>query len=142
MSWICVAGTKLDAIRPWARRSAIHVASFTSVFRPGTFLMCIAFASTSTNDSSSTCHTGFPYTPVASIATCVTRPSASQSASARSCLVVVPNVATACSAFGPSWMRRHATTTSLCTSSPAHRGFMTSICSSLRYRRGTHVVKV
>jgi hypothetical protein len=116
--------------------------SFTSVFWPGTFLMCIALASTSANASSSTCQTGFQYTPVASIATCVTPASAGQSASASNCLVVVPKVATACSAFGPSWMRRDATTTSLCTSSPAHRGWNTSICSSLRCRRGTHVLKV
>ena len=34
-------------IRPCASRSAIHVASLTSVLRPGTFLTCAAFASTS-----------------------------------------------------------------------------------------------
>ena len=33
-----IAGTKLDRIRPWASRSASHVASFTSVLRPGTAL--------------------------------------------------------------------------------------------------------
>src|SRR6266849_5258236 len=43
-SWISSPGTKLALISPHANRSAIHVASFTSVLRPGTFLMCAAFA--------------------------------------------------------------------------------------------------
>src|SRR6267378_3550695 len=38
-SWISSPGTKLALISPHANRSAIHVASFTSVLRPGTFLM-------------------------------------------------------------------------------------------------------
>ena len=33
-------GMKLPQISPWRSRSAIHSASFTSVFRPGTALMC------------------------------------------------------------------------------------------------------
>ena len=37
-------GTKLARISPWAKRSAIHIASFTSVLRPGTALMLCAFA--------------------------------------------------------------------------------------------------
>lgn len=49
----------------------IHRASFVSLLRPGTFRMCMAFANTSVKCSSSTCHTGFQYTPVAFIATCV-----------------------------------------------------------------------
>ncbi len=67
--WIACGGTKLERIRPCASRSAIHIASLTSVLRPGTLRMCAALASTSSNSASSTCHTGFQYTPVASIAT-------------------------------------------------------------------------
>ena len=61
----------LAVMSPWASRSAIHVASFMSVLRPGTFRMCAALARTNVRVSSSTCQTGFQYTPVASIATCV-----------------------------------------------------------------------
>jgi hypothetical protein len=38
-------GTKLALIRPQAVKSAIHIASLTSVLRPGTFLMWAAFVS-------------------------------------------------------------------------------------------------
>ena len=48
-SWIASSGTKLGLISPQATRSAIHVASFTSVLRPGTFLMCAALATISSN---------------------------------------------------------------------------------------------
>jgi hypothetical protein len=41
---ISCSGTKLARTRPQASRSAIQVASFTSVLRPGTFLICAAFA--------------------------------------------------------------------------------------------------
>ena len=68
-SWIGCGGTKLARIRPCASRSAIQVASFTSLLRPGTPLMCAAFASTSSKRPSRMCQTGFQYTPVASIAT-------------------------------------------------------------------------
>src|SRR2546425_11803828 len=40
------AGTKLERSSPWQSKSAIHSASFTSVLRPGTFLMCCALATT------------------------------------------------------------------------------------------------
>src|SRR5215212_1830087 len=42
-----IAGTKLGRMRPWASRSASHVASFTSVLRPGTAFTWWALASTS-----------------------------------------------------------------------------------------------
>src|SRR5439155_18473042 len=68
-SWISGPGTKLARISPCASSSANHVASFTSVLRPGTFLTCAALASTSSKPRpASTCQTGFQYTPVASIA--------------------------------------------------------------------------
>jgi hypothetical protein len=54
-----IGGTKLDRISPWASRSASHIASFTSVLRPGTFLTCIALASTNSNASARTAQTGF-----------------------------------------------------------------------------------
>jgi hypothetical protein len=64
-AWIAIGGTKLARMRPCASRSASQVASFTSVLRPGTFLTCIALASTSSNASARTAQTGFQYTPVA-----------------------------------------------------------------------------
>ena len=56
--------------------------------------MCCALASTSVNDDSSSrmCHTGFQYTPVASIATCVQPASVSQAASSSRPAVVVATV--------------------------------------------------
>src|SRR3954452_6820305 len=59
-------------MRPWASRSASHMASFTSVLRPGTAFTCIALASTSSKSPARTAQTGFQYTPVASMATHVT----------------------------------------------------------------------
>ena len=41
-------------MRPCANRSANHIASFTSVLRPGTFLTCIPLVSTSSNRSART----------------------------------------------------------------------------------------
>jgi hypothetical protein len=53
------SGTKLALISPQANRSAIHIASFMSVLRPGTFLMCAAFATTSSNSPAARIfHTG------------------------------------------------------------------------------------
>src|SRR5437899_2651065 len=46
-------GTKLAWISPQANRSAIHIASFMSVLRPGTFLMCAALATIKANLSAS-----------------------------------------------------------------------------------------
>src|SRR5215471_4942632 len=83
---------------PCASRSAIQVASLTSLLRPGTFLMCAALASTSSNSPSSRCHTGFQYTPVASIAMCVQPASRSQSASDNNPRVT-PYLPSYCGAF-------------------------------------------
>ena len=88
--------------------------------RPGTLRMCAALASTSSNSSSSTCQTGFQYTPVASIATCVQPCSASQSASASNSVVVLPKLRTSW-CMGGETQRTQATMVSLCTSSPAQR---------------------
>ena len=55
-----LSGTKLALMRPKATRSAIQVASFTSVLRPGTFLMWAALAKISSNlPSLRIFHTGF-----------------------------------------------------------------------------------
>ena len=60
ISCVCVSGTKLARIRPCANNSASHIASLTSVLRPGTFFTCAAFANTNANSpSSKMCHTGF-----------------------------------------------------------------------------------
>ena len=54
------SGTKLALISPQATKSAIHVASFTSVLRPGTFLICAGLATISSNAPSLRMfHTGF-----------------------------------------------------------------------------------
>jgi hypothetical protein len=120
-AWIATGGTKLARMRPCASRSASQVASFTSVLRPGTFLTCIALASTSSNASARTAQTGFQYTPVASMAACVTPWPASQRARRSSSTVVVPNVSTKRSMPWPWTTRAQATTPSRCTSMPAQR---------------------
>ena len=81
------------------------------------------------NDSSSsrTCHTGFQYTPVASIATCVQPASVSQAASSSRPAVVVANSRCSVVTFRPAAMRTHAFTHREWTSNPAHRGYKTSI---------------
>ena len=102
--------------------------------------MCCALASTSVNDSSSsrTCHTGFQYTPVASIATCVQPASVSQAASSSRPAVVVANSRCSVVTFRPAAMRTHAFTHREWTSNPAHRDgtrlpSVTS-CSQRRWR--------
>src|SRR5262245_9185329 len=130
-SWIAGCGTKLARTSPCANNSDSHVASFTSVLRPGTFFTCTAFARMSSKLlSASTCHTGFQYTPVASIATCVQPFSSSHSLNSIRPAVVVANVRTKCDASLPAVRRTHATTVSLCTSRPAQRGYITSMISS------------
>ena len=106
-SWIGAGGTKLLGISPCANRSA----------------------STSVNEASSsrTCHTGFQYTPVASIATCVQPASVSQAASSSRPAVVVANSRCSVVTFRPAAMRAHAFTHREWTSSPAHRGYKTSM---------------
>ena len=47
-------GTKLGRISPQQTSSAIHSASLMSVLRPGTFLMCRALPTISSNAPSST----------------------------------------------------------------------------------------
>src|SRR5215831_11777417 len=118
--WICRRGS-----------SESHAASFTSVLRPGTFFTCAAFAKTSSKLlSASTCHTGFQYTPVASIATCVQPFASSHSPNSTRLAVVVANVRTERNTSPPSAKRTHATTVSLCTSRPAQRRYITSMISS------------
>ena len=144
-AWIAIGGTKLARIRPCASRSASQVASFTSVLRPGTFLTCIALASTSSNASARTAQTGFQYTPVASIAAWVTPWPASQRARRSSSEVVVPNVSARCSTRPWSTTRAQATTLSRWTSSPAQRGCKTSMTPSsplARRRREAHDVEL
>ena len=63
--------TKLGLTRPWASKSDSHMASFTSVFRPGTFLTCAALASSNSNQPSNTFQTGTHKTTIASRTTCV-----------------------------------------------------------------------
>jgi len=104
-----------------ANRSASQVASFTSLLRPGTFFTCAAFARTRENRPSRMCQTGFQYTPVASIATCVHPPRSSHSASSKRPCVVVGKRPTSRSTFRLLTRRRQATTSTLCTSRPAHR---------------------
>src|SRR5262245_42636863 len=130
-SWIPGGGTKLDRIRPCANRSASQVASFTSLLRPGTFFTCAAFARINANRPSRMCQTGFQYTPVASIATCVHPALSSHSASANNPCVVVGKRRTSRSTLRLLMRRRQATTSTLCTSRPAHRLCNVFIATSL-----------
>src|SRR5215472_3411479 len=130
-SWIAGGGTKLDWIRPCANRSASQVASFTSLLRPGTFFTCAAFARISANRPSRMCQTGFQYTPVASIATCLHPELSNHSASANNPCVVVGKRRTSRSTLRLLISRRQATTSTLCTSRPAHRLCNVFIATSL-----------
>lgn len=58
-----VDGTKPFLMSPCRSRSAIHLASFTSVFRPGTLSMCVALPVTSSKCSSSTPYTATTHQP-------------------------------------------------------------------------------
>src|SRR6516164_879506 len=51
---------------PWAKSSAIHCASLTSVLRPGAALLCAAFSSHTSNTPSSSLKTGFQNSPALS----------------------------------------------------------------------------
>ena len=113
-------GTKLPRINPCASRSAIHVASLTSLLRPGILRMCLAVASTNSTVPSNTCQTGFQYTPVDSSATWEHPCPASQSDNASTSLVVVPKVLTARTTFFLTALRTQATTVFWWTSRPAH----------------------
>src|SRR4030088_3235873 len=98
--WVWASGTKLARIRPCANSSASHIASLTSVLRPGTFFTCAAFANTNANSpSSKMCHTGFQYTPVASIPTCVQSFAANHSDKRKRSAVVVWKVRTSVVTF-------------------------------------------
>ena len=119
--WIGAGGTKLPRTSPNANNSASHAASDTSLLRPGRLRTSRAFTKTSANRSSKMCHTGFQYTPVASITTSRIRHPSSQSPNRNSSSVVVPNRSVTCSSLPRSTTRTAATTSSLCTSSPAHR---------------------
>src|SRR5215204_3411474 len=116
-----IVGTKLGRMRPWASRSASHVASFTSVLRPGTALTGWALASTSSKSPAKTAQTGFQYTPVASIATAVTPWPVSHSESRSSSVVVVAKVSTNRTTPPASAKRTQATMVSRWMSSPAQR---------------------
>jgi hypothetical protein len=119
-------GMKLARMRPCASRSAIHSQSFTSVFRPGTALMCHALAKTTSKLPSRRLNTGFQYTLVDSIATCVHAACDSHSVSRSNSAVVVPNRCT--SVFTRDSKRRipegarrcfsYRIRSSLCPSSP------------------------
>src|SRR5512134_513793 len=103
-----------------------------SVFRPGTFLMCWALTTHTWKWPSSRLNTGCQYTPVDSIATCVTFSSANHWRSSVRSAVIVPNLRSVLCTV-PSFesrMRTHATTTFLCTSNPHTRPY--SACSPAR----------
>src|SRR5580693_625990 len=76
---------------------------------------------------------GFQYTPVDSMATCVTPLEQSQSAISTNSRVVVPQWRTSCSTLPTPLIRRmQASTLSLCTSKPAQHLRMTSHTFLLR----------
>src|SRR6202048_5489512 len=80
---------------------------------------------------------GFQYTPVDSMATCVTPLEESHAAISTNSRVVVPQWRTSCSTLPPALSRRtQASTLSLCTSKPAQHLRMISIGSSSGHLRG------
>ena len=100
--------------------------SLKSVFLPGIALRCCGFTSIGSN-SPSKFHTGFQYTPVASMATLVTCHSRSQVTSSRNSPVVVPNRRLCFSLWPSALMLMQATTVAFCTSIPQHCGDTTSM---------------
>ena len=81
---------KLAVSNPCRRRSAIHSAPLTSVLRPGTLLICCALTRMTSKLFSRMLNIGFHYSPVLSLATCVTPQLISQSESANKSAVIVP----------------------------------------------------
>jgi hypothetical protein len=81
---------KLGRSKPWRSKSAIHSASFTSVFRPGTVLMCAALTTYTSSTPSIRLYGAFQNTPVDSMATCVHPASTSQSINSSRSPVIVP----------------------------------------------------
>lgn len=109
--------------------SASHSQSVTSVLRPGTALMWAGLARTTTKLASKTLNTGFQYTLVDSIATCVHRASDSQACRRNNSAVVVPKCRISFRARRGSCQRTQTTTDSLWTSIPQHRACNTSMAS-------------
>src|SRR5262249_33551541 len=89
--------------------------------------MCCGFTSIKSKRPSKTFHTGFQYTPVASITTWVTLCSASHAAISPSSPVKVPKRRSSFSSLRYSRIITHAEMLFLCTSSPQHRECNTSI---------------
>ena len=117
---------------------ASHVASFTSLLRPGTFRMCWALASVEL-ESGPRAHArpASSTPPVASIATWV-HPCARQPV--RQFQQARASSSTPCDVRSvtvwPTTRRAQATTCRAWTSNPAHRGYRTSITRLLRARPG------
>src|SRR5439155_13757975 len=106
-----------------------------SVFLPGTFWMCWALTTHTLKCPSSRLNTGCQYTPVDSIATCVTWFSASHWRNSKRSAVIVPNlrsVLCTVASFG-SRMRTHATTNFLCTSNPHTRAYSAASPATLLF---------
>jgi hypothetical protein len=95
-------------------RSAIHVASLTSLLRPGTLRTCAAFAKTSWKRSSSTCQDSNKR-PLLSMATCVTPDTRHFQKPARRCR----NGRTSWLGLPRAASRTQATTSSVETSTPS-----------------------
>src|SRR5262245_33322979 len=119
---------KLAFNNPCRNKSANHSQSRTSVLRPGTALMWRALTKITVRRLSRILNTGFQYTPVLSIATCVHPTLLSQSPSCNSSSVIVAKVRISLRPF----VTRHATTVLACTSSPQQHSYTTSIASSFR----------
>ena len=106
-----------------------------SVLRPGICLTWRALTNSSSKSSSRIAHTGFQYTPVASIVTCVTPCAVSQSRNVNSPATVVENSAKCASRRPPApGMRTHAVTCALWRSSAPGRSTIVSIALILSDR--------
>ena len=124
---VSASGMNEPRSRPQACRRRIHSQSSLSVFgRPFTLRTSLAFTSRTSNPSRRRIPTtGNQNTPVASMATVVTPCCLSHWANSSNSDVYVPNFLTGCCVSFPA-MGAQATMTSLCRSSPAAPGWMTS----------------
>ena len=134
-SWIGAGGTKLLRISPCASRSAIHVASFMSLLRPGHVADVHRVGQDQREvlfehmpDRLPVDAGGFHRDVRAAVRGRASRPT--PAARAWSSDTVRCSYVTS----APAAIRRHAVTLPACTSSPAHRGYRTSITRLLRGR--------
>src|SRR3989337_2843020 len=113
---MCLGGIQLPCIKPFLNNLHNHSLSATSVFRPGTFFICLAFARITSTSFSKLLYTGLQYIPVLSMATCVTPSLFSQSRNSSIPSVIVEYARISFFVIFPSLhIMMHAVNVFLCT---------------------------